>query len=144
MRYAKFARHVHSTSTPGSSSPTTACRLGAPSGGQRFFRPLARDQEGLFEIDGKMRAPVAHPSRRRRTRHLAAPILGAYDSRRARLRGTCGLRTHQSGEARPRRHGSRVVALTVSPMGGTRALSGGLGRRGCKRLADRGTSWSLV
>src|SRR3984893_13504931 len=50
-----------------------------------FSPPLARYQDGLLEIPARERETLPNHHPPGRTRDLAAPILGAYDSRRSRL-----------------------------------------------------------
>jgi REP element-mobilizing transposase RayT len=65
----------------------------------------------------------------RRARYLAAPILGAFDPRRRRLRASCRISLHQSDQARPGAPRSGLAALVVSPRRRSGPIPARLGRR---------------
>ena len=80
---------------------------------RRFLDPLAADQDLLRPRPAQGGAVVAGPKGRWRTRHLAAPLLGARHPQRRGLRGAHGLRPFQPSQARPRRLAGRLAVFHV-------------------------------
>ena len=80
------------------------------------------------------------PDRQRRTRHLAATLLGAYGSRRARLLPMRGLHPFQPGEARARCARRGLAIFHVSSLCRQRIAASGLG---CNGRADHGIRRTL-
>ncbi len=66
---------------------------------------------------------LPRPSRRRRTRHLATPLLGACHPRRRGLCNAYGLRSLQPGQARLGGLSGGVAVLHVQVVRSTRSLS---------------------
>ncbi len=74
---------------------------------------VADDQGHVLTIPFHGRKTAAHPWSQARGRHLATPVLGAHDPRRAGLRRSYGLHPFQSGQAR--------ACHTLPPTGRSRA-----------------------
>ena len=62
------------------------------------------------------RTDFRRPRRQRRTRHLAAALLGAYDSRRERFRAAYRLHPNQPGQARAGAAGQGLAVFIVHRM----------------------------
>ena len=82
----------------------------------------------------KAGAAVSRPPEAKRTRHLAAPLLGASHSRRRRLCAACRILLLQSGQTRAHRARQGLAAFIVPPRRAARVISARLGGRyGWKR-----------
>ena len=92
--------------------------------GDSDFPGRWRDINRFLEMLAGERATLSVDDPPGRTRHLAAPILGAHDSRRVRLCGPHRLRPLQPGEAWPDRHAGEVAVFQLPAVGDGRALPG--------------------
>jgi len=95
----------------------------------RLLRPLAGDQDRVFEIFAHERTAITGYDQPGRTRYLATTLLGAHNPRRSRLRGAHGLHAFQSGEAWFRGAPGGLAVFIIPALRGQRALSRGLARR---------------
>jgi hypothetical protein len=102
-----------------------------------FPEPLAGHQDGVLEIRARDRASLGGHGPPGRTRNLAAPILGAHDSRRSRLCRSHGLHPFQPGKARVGGQPGRLAILQLPALCSGRALSGRLARRRRRTGGDR-------
>lgn len=118
-----------SRSTRSSCCLTICTRSGASRRATPIFHPLAADQNSLCQSAAETRAADRRSRRTQRTRHLAAPILGALDPRRSRLHPPCGILLYQSAEAPACRASARLAAFVVSSRRPRRIVSTGLGWR---------------
>jgi hypothetical protein len=112
------------------------CVWTLPDGDCRLSGSLAGHQNRVFEILARRRTAVVGHCPPRRTWHLAATVLGAYDPRRSRLCGAFGLHAFQPGKARPRAASGRLAAFVVSSMRRQWALSQRMARRHQRAARD--------
>jgi hypothetical protein len=109
-----------------------ALYMGLAAGRCRFSRSVARNKDRVCELLAEERAAAASHDPPRRTGDLAAPVLGAHDSRRSGLCGPHGLHTFQPSEALLRLTPGLVAVFVVPSMRGARPLIriGGYSRTG--------------
>ena len=100
-----------------------ARRLDVAARRRRLLDPLASNQNLLRACPAENGMALPRPSRRRRTRHLATPLLGACHPRRRGLRNAYGLRSLQPGQARLGGLSGGVAVLHVQVVRPTRSLS---------------------
>jgi hypothetical protein len=81
---------------------------------RRFPRAVARNQNRLCEMFACPRVTITGDDQSRRTGHLAAPVLGAHDTRRSGLCSSHGLYAFQSCETRSRGAPGRLAIFIVS------------------------------
>src|SRR5205823_6085718 len=95
----------------------------------RLFHALAADQEPLRESAAEAGAAQRRSRRTQRTRHLAAPILGASDPRRGRLCASRRILLCKPAQAPTRHPRARLALLLIPPRRTRGAISGRLGWR---------------
>ena len=116
-------------SMPGSCSPTTciacgACRKATPTSPAAGARSRSRSPSRC-----RLRTAIGGDDQPRRTRYLAAPLLGAHNPRPAGFRPPFRLHPFQSGQARSGRASGGLALLDVSPLRCQRNVSKRLGGR---------------
>ena len=94
-----------------------------------LLHALAAYQNVVLPQARRRRADLKQSYRQRRTRYLAAPLLGAHDSRRDRFFAPHRLRSHQPCQTWACETRQRLAIFVVSSHGEKRCLSRGLGRR---------------
>src|SRR6185312_14174672 len=114
-----------------SGDPSRSFALHLDIAGRRrgFFGSLARHQIQILSCAAQTGAIVGAPHRERRTRHLAAPLLGTRYSRRRRFRATHGLHSLQPGETRACAKRHRLAVLNILSSRPKRSVCAGLERR---------------
>jgi len=141
-------RYIARRGSPGAHSGTLPHRrLGRPSrshalsvdlapGRRQFPRAVARNQNRFCEIFACRRVTITRDDQSRGTRDLAAPVLGAHDTRRWRLCNSHGLYAFQPGETRSRGAPSRLAIFIVSPVRRRWAVPSGVDRRERRTARD--------
>jgi hypothetical protein len=105
-------------------------------GRRQFPRAVARYQNRHCEIFACRRVTITRDDQSRGTRDLAAPVLGAHDTRRWRLCNSHGLYAFQPGETRSRGAPSRLAIFIVSPVRRRWAVPSGVDRRERRTARD--------
>ena len=127
--FRKCESGIHSQSTRWSFCTITCMPFGRCPRGCGFRQALAANQIGVFAWPSGRRTDIRKPGRQRRTWHLAAALLGAYDPRREGFLASRRLHPYQSGQTRISDAGAGLAVFVVPSHGEAWGLSGGLGRR---------------
>ena len=106
-----------------------------------FFVPLARHQIEIFPFLAKSGAAFNTPRCKRRTRDLAATLLGTRHTRRRRLHATHGLHPLQPRQTWPCATRLRLAIFDIPSSRSTRNVCAGLGRR--RRRARDGSGVTM-
>ena len=99
-RFGRCASAHLPASTPGSSFPTTCTACGPCRKAMPTSRVVGARSGPRLQIFAHQRTAITRHDQPRRTRHLAAPVLGAPDPRRSGLCGSPRLHAFQPCEAR--------------------------------------------
>ena len=121
-----------------SGDPSRSFALHLDIAGRRrgFFGTLARHQIEIFPFLAKSGAAFNTPRCKRRTRDLAATLLGTRHTRRRRLHATHGLHPLQPRQTWPCATRLRLAIFDIPSSRSTRNVCAGLGRRR-RRARDR-------
>ena len=126
-----------------SGDPSRSFALHLDIAGRRrgFFGTLARHQIEIFPFLAKSGAAFNTPRCKRRTRDLAATLLGTRHTRRRRLHATHGLHPLQPRQTWPCATRLRLAIFDIPSSRSTRNVCAGLGRR--RRRARDGSGVTM-